>query len=69
MIKWLRSLSGYWRSTQRATDLSILWPVCKREANDLDHARAAFFMHMINDPAWTRDYSEDDLIEYVEQLR
>jgi len=40
----------------RRLDLMILWPACKREAEergrDLDTARAAFAMHAFRDPPW-----------------
>ena len=62
-------LFKYWRATQRATDMSKLWPVCREEAADLDHARAAFYLHASNDTAWTKDYSEAELIEFVGQLK
>ena len=52
----------------RNTDMSTLWPVCKEHAKDLDHAKAAFFMHVINDPAWPYHYSEQELKEYVDKL-
>jgi len=62
LLKW-------WRATQRSTDLTTLWPVCKQHARDIDHARAAFFMHAVNDTAWTRDYSEDEIIARVSELQ
>ena len=43
---------GWWRAWQRRIDLEILWPICKREAPDLDHARAMFAVHAYNDSAW-----------------
>ena len=61
-------LLRWWRARQRRVDLSILWPVCKEQAGDIDRARAAFYMHAINDTAWTSDYSEDELISYVGTL-
>ena len=39
---------------RRQVDLQILWPACKENARDLEHARAAFAMHAFNDSAWTR---------------
>ena len=59
----------YWRITQRATDMSTLWPACKEHAKNLDHAKAAFYMHASNDTAWTKDYTKQELIEFVDQLR
>jgi hypothetical protein len=49
VIRWLISL---WRKRQRAIDLDVLWPACKQEAPDLDHAKAAFAVHAFHDPAW-----------------
>jgi hypothetical protein len=49
MLKWI------WRwyaGRLRRLDMEILWPTCKAEAPDLDHARAAFAVHAFNDPAW-----------------
>jgi hypothetical protein len=38
---------------RRQIDLAILWPSCKEQAPDLDHAKAAFAYHAFNDHAWT----------------
>jgi hypothetical protein len=46
-----------------------LWPACKEHAVSLDDARMAMYMHITNDTAWTTDYSEGDLIDFVEHLR
>jgi len=54
-MKWLRN---WWWARQRAIDLQILWPICKEKAVDLDHAKAAFMVHAINDPAWVHFYDE-----------
>ena len=48
-MRWLINL---WRQRQRSIDLRILWPVCKEQADDLEHAKAAFAMHAFHDPAW-----------------
>jgi hypothetical protein len=48
-MRWLMNL---WRERQRSIDLQILWPVCKENARDLDHARAAFAYHAFHDSAW-----------------
>lgn len=66
MIGWLFK---YWRTTQRATDMSTLWPACKEHANSLDEARMAFYMHASNDTAWTKDYTDDDLQIFIGQLK
>ena len=54
----IRILQNWWWARQRAVDLKILWPECKKQAPDLDHARAAFAVHAFNDPAWVRFYEE-----------
>jgi len=55
-MKWIRN---WWWARQRAIDLKILWPECKAAAGgDLDRARAAFFLHAFNDPAWVCFYEE-----------
>jgi hypothetical protein len=48
----IRRVLAWWRAYQRSIDLEILWPICKREAADLDHAKAAFAVHAFHDPAW-----------------
>jgi hypothetical protein len=82
MIRWLL---GAWRARQRARqraiDLDILWPECKRQAEAreredrgpeipaLDLAKAAFMTHCANDRAWTRDYGEAELVDFIDRLR
>jgi len=55
--------------TNRRTDMDILWPACKEHANDLDSAKAAFYFHITNDPAWTDHYSDEELVAFVGDLR
>jgi len=62
-------LFGLWDKTNRNTDMRILWPICKQHAESLDVAKAAFFMHVSNDPAWYQHYSESDLIDFVDNLQ
>lgn len=65
MIAWI----GKWlRLNRRATDLSVLWPACKVNARDLDHAKAAFMFHAANDDAWTKDFSHEELKQFVGSL-
>jgi len=66
MISWL---ARRWRAMQRRTDMTTLWPACKQYAKDLDDAKMAFFWHASQDPAWTTDYSEDDLMHFVDRLQ
>jgi hypothetical protein len=65
-----------WRSYQRAIDLKVLWPICKREAFAksgydpvlaLDWARASFAVHAFNDPAW-RALGEPEIIARIDKL-
>ena len=67
MTVWLAILK-WWRARQRKTDIEILWPICRREAGDLDHARAAFAMHVFHDEAWIADFGEDEIIRRIEAL-
>lgn len=48
-MRWLMNL---WHSRQRAIDLQILWPSCKKLAPDMTHAKAAFALHAFHDRAW-----------------
>jgi hypothetical protein len=50
MIRWLL---GRWHARQRAVDLEILWPSCKKYADNIVLAKVAFAKHAFNDPAWT----------------
>ena len=47
--RFFRMPLNYWWARQRAIDLEILWPICKENARDLDHAKAAFAMHAFDD--------------------
>jgi hypothetical protein len=64
MIRWLVSK---WHAKQRAIDIDILWPACKEQAYDLDHARAAFAIHAFQDSAW-QSLGEDELIKRIGEL-
>ncbi|HEX5211637.1 MAG TPA: hypothetical protein VFW22_07880 [Pseudolabrys sp.] len=64
MIHWLLNK---WRAHQRAIDLEILWPVCRKQASDLDHAKAAFAVHAFHDPAWL-NLGEEEIIRRIEAL-
>lgn len=68
-------LLRWWRARQRAIDLQLLWPVCKREAlarfgeaEALDYAKAAFAVHAFHDEAWMC-LGEEKVIETIEELR
>lgn len=61
IFKWLRK-------RQREADLKILWPICKRDAPDLEHAKFVFAFHANNEPAWTKDYTEEELYHFINNL-
>jgi hypothetical protein len=61
-----RLIVGWWHARQRRIDLDILWPICRREANDLDHAKAAFAVHAYHDPAWLE--LGDELFPFIDSL-
>jgi hypothetical protein len=73
MIRWLLRP---WRAHLRRIDLRILWPECKAQAQAqgqagipaLDLARAAFAAHAFHDPVWTADYSDDELVDFIDRL-
>lgn len=67
-LDMIARLMRRWRAMQRAMDLRLLWPVCLREAPDRDMARRLFLCHCMMDPAWRRDFTEDEIIEYVRTL-
>jgi hypothetical protein len=58
----------WWHARMRRFDLAILWPSCKEEARDLDHAKAAFAVHAFNDPAWL-SLGQDELMARIDELR
>jgi len=63
-MKWLLN---WWHARQRAIDLRILWPACKKQAPDLDHARAAFAVHAFDDPAWCC-LDDEEVVRRISQL-
>jgi hypothetical protein len=67
MFIWLIDI--LWDRPRRNIDLDILWPACKEQAVDIDHARAAFFSHVVNDPAWTRHYNYSTIFAIVDCLK
>lgn len=62
-----KHIINFWHSRQRATDLQILWPVCKEKASDLDHAKVAFAYHAFNDDAWMC-LSHDEVVKKIGEL-
>jgi hypothetical protein len=47
--------------------MDILWPICLKGANDLDHAKAAFAVHCFHDPAW-QELGEDGIFNFIDRL-
>lgn len=65
-LRWIVNLFNY-NEQRRQIDLDILWPVCKEQAPDLDHAKAAFAVHAFNDEAW-RPLGEDEIKRRIDAL-
>jgi hypothetical protein len=57
-----------WHAINRKTDMQTLWPPCKEFSENLDQAKCAFYFHVSNDPAWTKHYTRDELIDFVNAL-
>jgi len=78
IIAWI---GKKWRALLRDIDLEMLWPTCKRQAEEayerpimgqdeaLDWAKAAFMMHCTGDPAWTTDMDRDQIAAVVQGLK
>jgi hypothetical protein len=47
--------------------MRILWPVCKEQARDIDHAKAAFMLHCMHDRPWLY-LGEEEIIRIVSEL-
>lgn len=65
MFDWWGLLNRRW---QRQIDKDTLWPICLDEAPDVTHAKAAFAIHVLNDPAWTTDFTESQLTRMIDDL-
>jgi len=65
MIRWIVSL---WYARLRKIDVQILWPVCLKYADDLDHAKATFFLHAIDDPAWINLGGEEAILSTIDAM-
>jgi hypothetical protein len=61
-------IRNWWWARVRRLDLEILWPACKAEAPDLDHARAAFAVHAFHDNAWL-SLGEQALMTAIDELK
>lgn len=60
LLKW-------WKRRQRNIDLLILWPQCRRQASNLDLAKAAFLRHALIDNAWS-DLTPQEIAGIVDNL-
>lgn len=63
-MKWLRK---FWYARLRAIDLRVLWPACRERARDLDHAKAAFALHAMNDDAWLI-LGQEEVARFIDEL-
>lgn len=61
-------LVGLWYWQLRRIDLLFLWPSCRDNADDLDHARAAFALHAFHDHAW-QWLGVDEIIRRIDRLQ
>jgi len=62
-----RALIRWWHRRQRAVDLGLLWPECRKQSPNLTVARAAFAVHAFNDPAWL-ELGDEKIIETIDEL-
>ena len=61
-------ITALWHRRLRRIDLKMLWPICKREAGDLNTAKLAFAFHALNDTAWTC-LGEDEVCRIIDELK
>jgi hypothetical protein len=64
---WFARGRAWWRARRRAIDLELLWPACKTQASDIDHAKAAFAAHAFHDTAWL-ELGADEIVRRIEEL-
>jgi hypothetical protein len=68
MIQWV--MHG-WFAWARTYDQMVLWPSLKRIAHerggDIRHARAAFALHAMYDPAWLC-LGHEEIIHRIDEL-
>lgn len=67
MIRLIKWLFAWYDARRRAIDLDILWPICKEQAPDLDHAKAVFAVHAFNDPAWA-SLGHDGIVAFIDRM-
>ena len=61
-------LSRWFDKRRRQIDIEILWPLCVENAPSLDHAKAAFAVHAMNDDAWL-SLGADEALAIIEGLK
>lgn len=68
MRKLGRFIRDCWYANCRKRDIELLWPVCRQNAKDIYHAKAAFRLHCAHDKAWLELEREhvDKIIETLE---
>jgi|HubBroStandDraft_6_1064221.scaffolds.fasta_scaffold00530_43 hypothetical protein len=64
MFNWIL---GKYYARLRRMDMEILWPICLKEAKDLDHAKGAFYWHAMHDPAWLI-LGEEAIVAFIDKL-
>jgi hypothetical protein len=64
---WVMMFRSWWRARQRRIDVQILWPSCKTQAPDIDHAKAIFAVHAFHDVAWL-ELGGEEIIRRIEGL-
>lgn len=65
MFQWLLN---WWHVRQRSIDIQILWPACRDNTPDLDHAKAAFAFHAFHDEAWMC-LGEREITRLIDKLK
>lgn len=83
MFQLIKAIGRWWRKSQRKTDMTILWPQCLHSAGKryeadrwrgspytaLDLAKVCFMAHADNDTAWTKDFTHEEIKEFIDKLR
>lgn len=64
----MQHIAKWHRKRQRKIDLRILWPQCKKLANSKDIARRAFYYHAMNDEAWFKDFTNEEIFKICKEL-
>lgn len=74
-------LGKWWRRRQRRLDVQVLWPQCWRRAKKLEKewgecesmtiyfARSTFAYVISRDPAWTKDFTQSQIEDFIGSLK